>query len=171
MESYIHQHLRKTYAELESIFETGGLATGLLIRTSRAVTTRVDAILRPIGSSLAQHQVLAAIFYAPDGVLSLGDLAREVFVHPATITSSVNRLERDECIRRVSDPSDRRTTLAVLTRKGRRQYALGHEQLRNVGFGVRGISEDHLRQLTDLLDEILCVVAPETLVDHQENAL
>jgi DNA-binding MarR family transcriptional regulator len=165
MESYILQHLRKTYSELEATFEPGGLATGLLIRASRGVATSLDALLRPIGSSLAQLELLAALYYEPSGAMSLGELAREVFVHPATITSSVRRLERDGLVRRVQDPSDRRTTLLILTSEGRRRCELGKERLREAGWGVEGISAEHLRQLVHLLDEILCVVVPDAVVD------
>lgn len=55
-----------------------------------------------------------------EGGVSAGDLSRSMVMSSGGMTNLLDRLEKDELIRRGSDPLDRRSVLVTLTPKGRK---------------------------------------------------
>ena len=51
---------------------------------------------------------------------TLSWISKTLRIPPATVTNIIDRLEADELVRRVPHPSDARTTLAVITARGRK---------------------------------------------------
>ena len=56
----------------------------------------------------------------PESSLTLSWISKTLRIPPATVTDIIDRLEDDRLVRRVPHPSDARTTLAVITAKGRK---------------------------------------------------
>ena len=128
-----------------SYVEAGGdlppdvvVAAGLLLRVRELLLRELDAALSAVGTSQARHQVLTIVCHAEDG-LQLGEIAARAAVHPTTMTSTVDRLERDGFIERRSDPKDRRGTLAVATRKGQDSYEQGRRALMAIDYGLADV--------------------------------
>jgi DNA-binding MarR family transcriptional regulator len=113
----------------------GFLALGALLRAHTVVTAAVDTVLRDRGISRTGYLVLITLFLADEGTRSHGRLARDLFVHPTTITLVTDQLVKDGLVRRAQDPSDRRATLSTITAKGRRLVTKATGDLDAAGFG------------------------------------
>ena len=81
----------------------------------------MEAALGGVGLSTAKFNVLTQLL---DDSLPLRELAARLTCVRSNITQLVDRLEADGLVRRVDDPSDRRSILAEITPTGReRQHA------------------------------------------------
>lgn len=76
----------------------------------------LPAVLHSI--ELPPSQVIALVALYQKKSCSLGDLSKEMHVSAPTVTGIVDRLEKGGCIKRVSDPNDRRVTKVEMTKKG-----------------------------------------------------
>jgi DNA-binding MarR family transcriptional regulator len=129
------------------------LAAGLLLRVRELVLRGIDSNLSQFGTSHARFQVLSILANAPDG-LQLSEIAARASVHPTTMTSTVERLVRDGLIERRSPPGNRRTILAVCTRKGRKLYQQAHAQLSAIEYGLSEVEIGVIRELLRSLDAV-----------------
>src|SRR5437588_8311800 len=105
---------------------SGPQRTGLfaVLHASGALESRVEARLAEIGLSIAKLAALHRLSEAGES-LPLGQLAERLSCVKSNVTQLVDRLEADGLVSRTSDPSDRRSRLAVLTDAGRTAYAKG----------------------------------------------
>src|SRR2546421_10201572 len=71
------------------------------------------------GLSEGRFQILVRLKHQPSGRFAMGELAEMLDVSPRTVTGLVDNLERDGLVKRVDDPSDRRSVYAELTEQGR----------------------------------------------------
>lgn len=90
-----------------------------VMRVQQLLAARVDAVLRPHGLTFARYEVLMLLTFSGRGSLPLGKIGERLQVHPASVTNAIDRLEAQRLVRRQPHPSDRRTTLAALTDRGR----------------------------------------------------
>jgi DNA-binding MarR family transcriptional regulator len=128
----------------------GFLALGALLRAHTVVTAVVDSVLRGRGLTRTGYLVLVTLFVADEGARSHGRLARDLFVHPTTITLVTDQLVNDGLVRRAADPADRRSTLSTITPKGRRLVSKATGDLSTAGFGF-GEDADQLDAVLDAL--------------------
>jgi DNA-binding MarR family transcriptional regulator len=110
-----------------------------ITRAHQILSGRIDAALAPLGLNFSRFEVLALLSFTREGKLPLGKVGDRLQVHPASVTNTVDRLEADGYVRREPHPSDRRTTLAVLTAKGRSRAERGAAALADIEFGVAGM--------------------------------
>lgn len=110
-----------------------------ITRAHQILTGRIDAALAPLGLNFSRFEVLALLSFTKEGRLPLGKVGDRLQVHPASVTNTVNRLEADGYVRREPHPTDRRTTLAVLTAEGRRRAERGAAVLAAIDFGLAGM--------------------------------
>jgi len=102
----------------------GDAAAGMAVVTSvmrvqQLLLAQVDATLRPHGLTFARYEVLMLLTFSSRGSMPLGKIGERLQVHPASVTNAIDRLESQRLVRRIAHPTDRRTTLAALTVKGR----------------------------------------------------
>lgn len=90
-----------------------------VMRVQQLMLGRVDAVLRPHGLTFARYELLMLLSFSRSGSLPLGKIGARLQVHAASVTNAVDRLEAQRLVRRQPHPTDRRTTLATLTAKGR----------------------------------------------------
>lgn len=90
-----------------------------IMRVQQIVLARVDEALRPWDLTFARYEVLVLLHFTREGRLPLGKMGDRLMLHQASVTNLVDRLERQGYVRREAHPTDRRTTLAVLTPAGR----------------------------------------------------
>ena len=111
-----------------------------VVRVEQILLARIDAVLRPLGLSFARYELLTLLSFSRAGQLPLGKIGSRLQVHPASVTNAVNRLEADRLVERVPHPEDGRTTLARITRSGRRLATQASTLLNSDVFGDLGLS-------------------------------
>src|SRR5262245_61897752 len=85
---------------------------------------------REFNTSMARFDVLAQLERFPDG-LTMSELSRRLIVSNGAITGLVDKLMQAGMVIRRLDPSDRRSAIVRLTRKGRETFlrmARRHEE-------------------------------------------
>ena len=122
-----------------------------VMRAQQVLLGRADAVLGGFGLTFARFEVLTLLSFTRDGRLPMGKLGARLQVHPASVTSAVERLEKQGFVRRERHPSDGRTTLAVLTDEGRRVAADAGARLNVDLFEALGLAPEEARTLLALL--------------------
>ena len=98
----------------------------MLLEAGRAQFGRLEDALKAVGLSAAKYYVLSQLAEAREPV-ALRELAQEQQCVPSNMTTLVDRLEADGLVRRIDDPTDRRSKRAELTGLGREKAAAGAE--------------------------------------------
>jgi DNA-binding MarR family transcriptional regulator len=125
-----------------------------VLRTFQLLNDEVQRVMRRHQLTFARYEVLAWLATDPDSSLTLSWISKTLRIPPATVTDIIDRLEQDKLVRRVPHPTDARTTLAVITARGRRVARNATEDLNSNVYEPIGLSEDGRRQLIELLAEL-----------------
>jgi DNA-binding MarR family transcriptional regulator len=96
----------------------GCTAVTSLMRVHQMMTRRADQILAPIDLTFARYELLVRLYFR-EGALPLTHLGKALQIHQTSITSLVDRLEKQGLIKRTPHPTDRRSTIAEMTPAGR----------------------------------------------------
>ncbi len=118
------------------------IAATSITRAHQILTGRIDAALAPLGLNFSRFEVLALLSFTRAGELPLGKIGTRLQVHPASVTNTIDRLAVDQLVVRRPHPTDGRTTLAVLTTRGRQLAAQAAAALGEIEFGVTGLTAD-----------------------------
>jgi DNA-binding MarR family transcriptional regulator len=103
------------------------------------------------GLSEGRFQILVRLQHEADGRLTMGELADMLDVSPRTVTGLVDNLERDGLVKRVDDPTDRRSVYAEVTEQGReRVKRLWRDSEGGQVALTKGFTESELIQLRHL---------------------
>ena len=102
-----------------------------LLSAAHALEDRLESAVGEAGLSMPKLSVLTYLVEAGEPV-TLSSIAERLSCVRSNITQLVDRLEADGLVRRVSDPSDRRTIRAALTPLGEERQAAGAKQLATV---------------------------------------
>ncbi|MDQ5894860.1 MAG: hypothetical protein QG596_1121 [Actinomycetota bacterium] len=129
-------------------------AVTTLMRAQQILMSRLNLLLAPYDLTFARYEVLMLLYFTRGGSLPLGKIGERLQVHPTSVTSLIDRLERDGLVERVPHPSDRRTTLASLTVAGRNTAAQATKLLNEDKFGMSSLSAESHEELIVLLDRI-----------------
>ncbi len=122
-----------------------------LMRVQQLVLGRLDEILRPHGLTFARYEALVLLTFSKAGALPLGKMGQRLQVHPTSITSIIDRLERDGLVRRRRHDEDRRTVLAEITDQGRATVEAATADLVAADFGLAALGDPQLHTLSELL--------------------
>ena len=125
-----------------------------ITRVQQLFQARVDQALAPFDLTFARFELLRLLAFTRHGELPLGKLGVRLQVHPTSITSAVNRLEAQGFVERRPHPTDGRTTLAVITRSGRRTAERATEVLNDEIFTDIGLTGHEAHQLFRLLEKL-----------------
>lgn len=98
------------------------------IETAFALGGRIEKALEEQGLSLTKLKVLTHMAESRQS-LALSEIAARVNCVRSNITQVVDRLEAEGFVRRLYDPSDRRTVRAELTEAGREKQQAGAQTL------------------------------------------
>ncbi len=94
-----------------------------VLHAARVIEDRMDAALGKVSLSMAKQGALTELAAASEP-LTLSQLAARLSCVRSNMTQLVDRLEADGLVKRLDDPSDRRSVRAELTALGReRQHA------------------------------------------------
>lgn len=112
--------------------------------------------------SFYEYMVLSGLTHAPDGTLRLRDLALLTSGSLSRLSQVVTKLEARGWVTRAPDPTDGRTTLAVLTGAGRAKVdhaAPGHvETVRRLVLDP--LTKGQVRQMHEIHRRIRNAIAP-----------
>jgi DNA-binding MarR family transcriptional regulator len=122
-----------------------------IMRTHQILLSRVDATLGPLGLTFARFEVLMLLDFSRTGQLPLSKIGQRLQVHPTSVTNAIDRLELDGLVERRPHPTDGRTTLAAVTRAGRRQVRRAAAALNSGVFTDVGLAGDRLASVVDAL--------------------
>jgi DNA-binding MarR family transcriptional regulator len=122
-----------------------------LMRVQQLVLNRLDEILKPHGLTFARYEALVLLTFSRAGSLPLGKMGQRLQVHPTSVTSIVDRLERAGLVERRRHPEDGRTVLAEITDSGRALVETATADLVEADFGLGALSEDDLMRLSVML--------------------
>jgi DNA-binding MarR family transcriptional regulator len=138
---------------------TPGSASGMasftaILRSYQLLVDQVNDVMRDHGLTFARYEVLAWLATDPEEPLTLSWISKTLRIPPATVTNLIDRHEAEGLLRRVPHPSDARTTLAVITPRGRKLVDGATQDLNTRVYERIGLSEHKRAQLIDLLAEL-----------------
>lgn len=99
-----------------------------LIHAAHALEDKLEETFKRVGLSTPKYSVLNELVSA-DAPLPLCELAARVSCVRSNMTQLVDRLEADQLVKRVDDPSDRRSVKAEVTDEGRRRHSAAAAEL------------------------------------------
>jgi DNA-binding MarR family transcriptional regulator len=99
-----------------------------IVKTGQLIQDRLEASLESTGLSLAKLKALRYLIEA-DAPMALGQLAEKIACVKSNVTQLVDRLENEGLVKRIPDPTDRRSVLAAVTDSGRERYNAGSRAL------------------------------------------
>jgi len=119
------------------------------------------------GLSEGRFQILVRLKHQPSGRFAMGELAEMLDVSPRTVTGLVDNLERDGLVKRVDDPSDRRSVYAELTEQGRERIETLWRETTGVQAALtHGLKESELIQLRHLCLRLIQAMGVEEGKSH-----
>ncbi len=98
---------------------------------------------RSFGLSLVQWCVLSRLIDMP--AAPAASLAKEVGVHPSTLTQTLRRLVRKKCIFITNDPKDSRKKMISITRVGRDLFNKASVQINTWSGVFTALNDDFIR--------------------------
>ena len=122
-----------------------------IVRAQQILLSRIDEELRGLDLTFARYEVLMLLHFSHQGALPLGTVGSRLQVHPTSVTSAVDRLERQGLVRRVPHPTDRRTKLAELTDAGRARVLEATDRLNTTVFADPGVTTSQSERLIGIL--------------------
>ncbi len=125
-----------------------------ILRSFQLLKGQVDQTMRNHGLTFARYEVLAWLAMDPESSLTLSWISKTLRIPPATVTNIIDYLEDEELVRRVTHPTDARTTLAVITPRGRDVAQTVTQDLNANVYERIGLSEDDRATLTELLRDL-----------------
>ena len=125
-----------------------------IMRAQQIVLARVDAVLRPLDLTFARYEALVLLRFSRTGALPLGKMGDRLMLHPTSVTNIIDRLEDQGLVRRLSHPTDRRTTLAEITDEGRKVVEAATEATSAIALGMGSLSDRELDRITRLLRKL-----------------
>lgn len=135
--------------------EAAGMAAVTnIVRIHQLLTQRIDGLLRPFGLTFARYEVLMLLTFSSNGALPMAKIGQRLQVHPASVTSAVDRLESQGFVIRKRPTDNRRLVLAELTDKGRRVALEATDVLNGQVFADLGLPSTDVSRLRDLVTRL-----------------
>ncbi len=136
-----------------------------VVRVQQLLDERIAAVLRPLELTFARYEVLQLLSFVSGGALGMTRLGSLLQVHPTSVTSVVDRLERQGHVRRARDTGDGRVVRAAITDAGRAAAAAATAGLNAAVFTRPGLEPADVTALTRLLSALRADAGDR--VDHQ----
>ncbi len=118
-----------------------------LARAHQIVLGRINQALTPLSLTFSRYEALALLSFTRNGSMAMARMGERLQVHPTSVTSTIDRLERDELVERTPHPDDRRATLATLTKAGRAKHVEATKALEAIRWGMGEMDDARLQEL------------------------
>jgi DNA-binding MarR family transcriptional regulator len=125
-----------------------------IMRAQQILLARLNAAIEPTGLTFPRYEALMLLFYSRRGSLPLGKIGDRLQVHRTSVTNLIDGLERLGYATRTAHPSDRRTTLAEITDRGRSTAKQATEALNSIAFATEGLGSRDMKQLVEILKRL-----------------
>lgn len=125
-----------------------------LVRVHQLLMERIDAVLRPHDLTFARYEILRLLAFTRAGALPMTRLGSLLQVHPTSVTSAVDRLERQQFVRRSRGEADRRVVLCTITAAGRSVVDQATAGLNTAVFTAPGLPPSQIGTLTAMLGRL-----------------
>ncbi len=125
-----------------------------IFRAQQILLARIDDQLRDLDLSFARYEILMLLHFSKRGSLPLVVIGSRLQVHPTSVTSAVDRLQKQGFVNREPHPTDGRTKLAVLTEVGRRRALQATDHLNATVFLDPGLDSAQIGALVGALREM-----------------
>ena len=122
-----------------------------IMRAQQVLFARLNELLGPLDLTFPRYEALMLLSFTRTGALPLGKVGERLQVHRTSVTNIIDKLEKDEFVRRVPHEADRRTTLAEITDSGREVALRATPLLNEDAFGLAALDDAEQEQLTELL--------------------
>ncbi len=122
-----------------------------ILRSYQLLNDQVTNVMKSHDLTFARYEVLTWLATDPESSLTLSWISKTLRIPPATVTNIIDRLEDDKLVKRVPHPSDARTTLAVITARGKKAAMDATRDLNAIVYEQIGLSEPQRGRLLDLL--------------------
>lgn len=122
-----------------------------IMRAQQLLLARYDELLRPYDLTFARYEALVLLRFSRSGALPLGKVGERLMVHPTSVTSIVDRLERQGYVRRRPNPHDGRGVLAEITEAGVNAVERATRDLMGARFGLANLSDEQRTAVFDAL--------------------
>jgi DNA-binding MarR family transcriptional regulator len=134
------------------------VAAGAILRASKIIGQRAEAVLATMELTLLRYEILARLDVAEAGRMTVRDLKEAVLLNSATMTYTLDNLEKRKLLKRHQDRSDRRVVIAEITPAGARLVRKAHDAQKTVHFGINGdLSEEQACEIAVVLSGIRSV--------------
>lgn len=142
--------------------------TNVLNSAQEAIHARFHQILEPYQLTVAQYKVLQHLFWHHPNGLGIKELSEHLGLAKSTISGIVDRVERDEWVKREPDAEDARKIVVQLTQKGVdvfKKIPKDREEFwRNT---IGKLSENEQKTLLELLKKLEKVMESPPEVEHR----
>jgi DNA-binding MarR family transcriptional regulator len=122
-----------------------------IFRAHQILVARLNEALESFDLTFPRYEALMLLYLSRKGELPLGKMGVRLQVHRTSVTNLIDGLERSGYAKRAPHPSDRRTTLARITSKGRKVAEAATEQMNSMRFGTDPLKPDDMKSITHIL--------------------
>ncbi|MDD2581814.1 MAG: MarR family transcriptional regulator [Desulfuromonadaceae bacterium] len=127
-------------------------------------------------TSLTGPQLWVVKILKETSPLKVSDLARRMYLHPATMVGLLDRLESKGLLKRTRSEKDRRVVHIDLTEQGRELEINSPEVIQNLLIkGLETLTEQKLKMISDGMGEVVNIlgaqnVPPQLIMSSEVNA-
>jgi len=121
-----------------------------VMRAQQLLLARIEATLKPFQLTFARFELLRLIAFTHDGRVPLTRAVKRLQVHPATVTSAVDRLVKDGLVERERHPDDGRAAVLTITDAGRELVERATDALNRV-FADIGMPQEDAVELVRII--------------------
>lgn len=125
-----------------------------IMRAQQILLARLNELLRPFDLTFPRYEALMLLHFSSAGALPLGKMGERLQVHRTSVTNIVDGLEKLGYAERSPHESDRRSSLATITPRGREVAVAATEAMHAAGFGMSPLGDDELGSLYAVLREL-----------------
>jgi DNA-binding MarR family transcriptional regulator len=118
-----------------------------VVRAQQLFSARIDHALAPYGLTFARYEILTLLSFSRAGALPIGKVGERLQVHGTSVTSAVERLEKQDFVQRRRHPDDGRAVLIHITDAGRAVVAQTTPVLNEAVFETIELSDTQQTQL------------------------
>ena len=126
-------------------------AVTAIMRVQQILMARLNELLRPLELTFPRYEALMLLHLSSRGSLPLGKIGDRLQVHRTSVTNLIDGLEKAGLVERVPHETDRRTTLATITPKGRRAAEQTTAALNEARFATGSLQAGELEALSAVL--------------------
>lgn len=132
----------------------GLAAVSSIVRVHQMLMRQADRVLAPLDLTFSRYEALAILYFDPDASMPLARLGKQLQVHQTSVTNLIDKLEGQGLVERTPHPTDRRSTIARLTPRGRAMVRKAIKRLNAELFEQIALAPDEVKQLVALLSTL-----------------